>query len=108
MLFSEITGLISLSAVMPAPSPAFHSMAFRIMVAVVFILAPTLTFLTAVHGAPGHTVDKLAVKWVHSGEHCSLFSTRWAERIWERPFVHGVLELLELVALLAPLALLSL
>ena len=51
VLFSGVTVLISLSAVMLVPSPAFRSMALGIMIAVVFILAATLTLLPAVLGA---------------------------------------------------------
>ena len=48
VLFSGLTVLISLSAVMLVPSPAFRSMALGIMLSVVFILAATLTLLPAV------------------------------------------------------------
>ena len=48
VLFSGLTVLISLSAVMLVPSPAFRSMALGIMLAVVFVLAATLTLLPAV------------------------------------------------------------
>ena len=71
VLFSGVTVLISLSAVMLVPSPAFRSMALGIMVAVVFILAATLTLLPAVLGALGSKVDNLSLPWVHSGEHRS-------------------------------------
>src|SRR6516162_3045866 len=48
VLLSGITVLISLSAVMLVPSPAFRSMSLGIMLAVVFVLAATLTLLPAV------------------------------------------------------------
>ena len=65
VLFSGITVLISLTAVMLVPSPAFRSMALGIMISVVFILAATLTLLPAVLGKLGPRVDKLALPWVH-------------------------------------------
>ena len=102
VLFSGVTVLVSLSAVMLVPSPAFRSMALGIMVAVIFILAATLTLLPAVLGALGSRVDNLALKWVHSGEHRSPFFARWAERIWRRPLLFGVPALLVLLALAAP------
>ncbi len=102
VLFSGVTVLISLSAVMLVPSPAFRSMALGIMVAVIFILAATLTLLPAVLGALGSKVDNLALKWVHSGEHRSPFFTRWAERIWAKPLLYGLPALLVLLALTAP------
>ena len=48
VLFSGVTVLISLSAVMLVPSPAFRSMALGIMLSVAFILLATLTLLPAV------------------------------------------------------------
>ena len=90
VLFSGITVLISLSAVMLVPSPAFRSMALGIMVAVAFILAATLTLLPAVLGALGPKVDNIALPWAHSGEHRSPFFARWAERIWSRPLLYGI------------------
>jgi putative drug exporter of the RND superfamily len=102
VLFSGVTVLISLSAVMLVPSPAFRSMALGIMVAVAFILAATLTLLPAVLGALGPKVDNLALPWAHSGEHRSPFFARWAERIWARPLLYGVPALVVLLALAAP------
>ena len=102
VLFSGITVLISLSAVMLVPSPAFRSMALGIMISVVFILAATLTLLPAVLGALGSKVDNLSLKWVHSGEHRSPAFARWAERVWAKPLLYGVPALLILLVLAAP------
>jgi putative drug exporter of the RND superfamily len=102
VMFSGVTVLISLSAVLLVPSPAFRSMALGIMVAVVFILAATLTLLPAVLGALGPKVDRLSLKWVHSGEHRSPRFARWGERIWARPLLYGVPALLVLLVLAAP------
>ena len=71
VLFSGVTVLISLSAVMLVPSPAFRSMALGIMLSVLFVLAATLTLLPAVLAKLGPKVDALPLKWVHSGEHRS-------------------------------------
>ena len=71
VLFSGLTVLISLSAVMLVPSPAFRSMSLGIMLAVIFVLAATLTLLPAVLAKLGPRVDRLALPWVHSGEHRS-------------------------------------
>ena len=57
VLFSGVTVLISLTAVMLVPSPAFRSMALGIMLSVIFILAATLTLLPAVLGKLGPRVD---------------------------------------------------
>jgi RND superfamily putative drug exporter len=66
VLFSGITVLISLSAVMLVPSPAFRSMSLGIMLAVIFVLAATLTLLPAVLSRLGAKVDELALPWAHS------------------------------------------
>ncbi len=102
VLFSGITVLISLSAVMLVPSPAFRSMALGIMISVAFILAATLTLLPAVLGKLGPKVDKGALPWAHSGEHRSPRFAAWAERLWRRPFVYGLPALVALIALSIP------
>ena len=102
VLFSGLTVLVSLSAVMLVPSPAFRSMAAGIMLAVVFVLAATLTLLPAVLGKLGDRVDALALPWVHAGEHRSARFAAWAERLWRRPVAYGLLALAVLVALALP------
>ena len=59
VLFSGLTVLVSLSAVMLVPSPAFRSMALGIMISVLFVLAATLTLLPAVLAKLGPRVDRL-------------------------------------------------
>ncbi|MGA8488740.1 MAG: MMPL family transporter [Gaiella sp.] len=102
VLFSGVTVLISLSAVMLVPSPAFRSMALGIMLSVVFILLATLTLLPAVLSWLGDRVDKLALPWVHSGEHRSPRFARWGERLWRRPALYGVPALAVLLLLAVP------
>ena len=102
VLFSGLTVLISLSAVMLVPSPAFRSMALGIMLSVAFILAATLTLLPAVLAKLGPRVDKLALPWAHSGEHRSPRFAAWAERLWRRPFAYGAIAVAALVALSIP------
>ncbi|MGO9790703.1 MAG: hypothetical protein ACLP8S_14795 [Solirubrobacteraceae bacterium] len=102
MLFSGITVLISLSAVMLVPSPAFRSMSLGIVLVVIFVLAATLTLLLAVLGKIGPAVDKLALPWAHSGEHRSVRFERWGERLWRQPVRWGALALILLVGLAIP------
>lgn len=90
VLFSGLTVLVSLSAVMLVPSPAFRSMSLGIMLSVLFVLAATLTLLPAVLAQLGPTVDRLALPWVHAGEHRSPLFARWGERLWRRPLVYGI------------------
>jgi RND superfamily putative drug exporter len=102
VLFSGLTVLIALSAVMLVPSPAFRSMALGIMLSVVFVLAATLTLLPAVLAKLGPRVDRLALPWVHSGEHRSRRFAAWAERLWRRPLAYGAVAVVPLVALALP------
>ena len=62
---------------MLVPSPAFRSMALGIMLSVAFILLATLTLLPAVLAWLGDRVDRLALPWVHAGEHRSPRFERW-------------------------------
>ena len=102
VLFSGLTVLISLSAVMLVPSPAFRSMSLGIMLSVFFVLAATLTLLPAVLAKLGPRVDRLGLPWVHSGEHRSARFARWGERLWRRPVAYGAVALTLLVALSLP------
>jgi RND superfamily putative drug exporter len=102
VLFSGLTVLISLTAVMLVPSPAFRSMSLGIMLAVLFVLAATLTLLPAVLAKLGPRVDKLALPWVHSGEHRSPRFAAWGERLWRRPLPYAALALVVLVVLALP------
>jgi RND superfamily putative drug exporter len=103
VLFSGLTVLISLSAVMLVPSPAFRSMALGIMVSVLFVLLASLTLLPAVLARLGSRVDRLALRWVHSGEHRSTAFAGWAGRLWRRPALFGIAATAVLVALALPI-----
>jgi putative drug exporter of the RND superfamily len=102
VLFSGLTVLVSLSAVMLVPSPAFRSMALGIMLSVVFVLAATLTLLPAVLAKLGPKVDALPLRWVHTGEHRSQRFARWGERLWRHPHIYGPAATLLLVLLALP------
>lgn len=102
VLFSGMTVLISLSAVMLVPSPAFRSMSAGIMLSVAFVLLASLTLLPAVLAKLGPKINSLSLPWVHEGEHRSQFWANWAERLWRRPLLYGVPALLALVLLSIP------
>src|SRR4030095_9060796 len=103
VLFSGATVLISLTAVMLVPSPAFRSMALGIMLSVVFVLAATLTLLSAVLAKLRPKVDAFPLRWVHSGEHRSARFARWGERLWRHPYAYGAAAAVVLVLLALPL-----
>ena len=102
VLFSGVTVLISLSAVMLVPSPAFRSMALGIMVAVVFILAATLTLLPAVLGALGSKVDNLSLSGCTPASTARRSSPAGPSASGRSRCCYGVPALLVLLALAAP------
>jgi putative drug exporter of the RND superfamily len=103
VLFSGLTVLVSLSAVLLVPSPAFRSTALGIIISVVFVLSATLTLLPAVLAKLGPKVNALSLPWVHSGEHRSPRSARWGERLWRQAHVFGPAAALVLVVLALPI-----
>ncbi len=101
VLFSGVTVLISLSAVMLVPSPAFRSTSLGIMLSVAFVLAAALTLLPAALAKLGPRVDRFALPWVPPREH-SPRSAAWGERLWRQPLRHGLAALAVLVVLALP------
>ena len=102
VLFSGLTVLVSLSAVLLVPSPAFRSTSLGIIVSVLFVLAATLTLLPATLAKLGPRVARLSLPWVHSGEHRSPRFARWGELLWRRPYVFGGFAVVALLALALP------
>ena len=102
VLVSAMTVVVSLSAVMLVPSPAFRSTSLGIIVAVLFVLGATLTLLPAVLAKLGPRVDRLSLPWARSGEHRSARSARWGELLWRRPYLFGGLAAVALVVLALP------
>jgi RND superfamily putative drug exporter len=104
VLFSGVTVLIALSAVLLVPSPAFRSMSVGIMLAVAFVLAASLTLLPAVLAKLGGRVNRLALPWVRRGGQRSSRLAAWAGHAWRRPLVFGLAGLLAVAALSWPVA----
>jgi RND superfamily putative drug exporter len=102
VFLSGLTVLISLSAVMLVPSPAFRSTSLGIMLSVVFVLAAALTLLPAVLAKLGPRVDGFALPWVGAGERHSPRSAAWGERLWRQPRRYGLAAVAVLVALALP------
>jgi RND superfamily putative drug exporter len=100
VLFSAVTVLVSLSAVILVPSPAFRSMAFGIMVSVVFVLAATLTLLPAVLGRLGHRVDRIALPFAKPAAGPSPRFLAWAGVLQRHPrrFATGAVLILAVLA----------
>lgn len=102
VLFSGATVLVSLSAVLLVPSPAFRSTSLGIMLSVVFVLAAALTLLPAVLAKLGPRLDRYALPWVDSRDHGSPRSVAWAQRLWRQPLRYGLAALAALVLLALP------
>ncbi|WP_237321580.1 MMPL family transporter [Streptomyces sp. JJ36] len=102
--FSGLTVLVSLSAVMLVPSPAFRSMALGIMLAVVFVLAASLTLLPAVLGMLGRRVNRFRPPFTRGRMHRSGRLASWAARTWRRPVLTGLAGVGLVAALAWPVA----
>src|SRR3954468_21878178 len=102
VLFSGVTVLISLSAVMLVPSPAFRSTSLGIMLSVTFVLAAALTLLPAALAKLGPRLDRFALPWVDPKKHGSPRSAAWGERLWRQPLRYGLAALALLVVLALP------
>lgn len=103
VLFSGVTVLISLSAVLLVPSPAFRSTSLGIMLAVVFVLAAALTLLPAVLAKLGPRIDRFALPWARVERHDSPRAAAWAQRLWRHPLRYGLAASALLVVLALPL-----
>ncbi len=104
VLFSGLTVLLALSAVVLVPSPAFRTTAVGIGLAVTFVLVASLTLLPAALGSLGGRVNSLALPWIRPGGQRSPRLARWAQRAWERPLLFGLAGLLAVAALAWPVA----
>ncbi len=100
VLFSGLTVLISLSAILLVPIPAFRSMAAGMMLSVSFVLLAALTLLPALLGP---AIDKFALPWHSKGDHHSEFFARLADRIQARKVLVAIGAVTILVALALPL-----
>ena len=102
VLVSGLAVLASLSAVILVPSQPFRTSVVGILLAVVFVLAASLTLLPAVLAALGSRIDRFALPWVGAVQHRSEPFARWGRLIWRRPVLVGVPAAGLLVALAIP------
>jgi len=106
--FSALTVLASLAAILIVPSPAFRSMAFGIMLAVVAVLTATLTLLPAVLGKLGTNINKGKIRLRRGprpdGEGpLDRMLHRWGRFLWRHPFPAGAAALVLLLLAAAPI-----
>ena len=98
--FSGVTVLVALSTVLLVPSPAFRGATLGIMLAVVAVLAASLTLLPAVLGRLGTRIDAGKVRLIPSRGRApdSLHGLerilhRWGAALHRRPWLAGGLVL---------------
>ncbi len=104
VLLSGITVLVSLSAVLLVPAPAVRTMAVGIMLAVVFVLAATLTLLPAALGKLGPPrVNAVSMPYARRQQHRSPVFARWGGLFLHRhPWTVAAGSLAVLIALAIP------
>jgi len=102
VLLSGVTVLVSLSAVLIVPAPAVRTMAVGIMLAVVFVLAATLTLLPAALGGLGVKIDAAALPFARRREHRSPWFARWGRILHAHPWPFALAALAVLIGLAAP------
>ena len=108
--FSALTVLASLAAILLVPSPAFRSMALGIMLAVVAVLAATLTLLPAVLARLGTRVNagrihlrRRAARDEPAGHRLEERLHTWGRLLWRHPLPAAVAALAVLVLAAAPI-----
>jgi RND superfamily putative drug exporter len=108
--FSALTVLASLAAILLVPSPAFRSIALGIMLAVVAVLAATLTLLPAVLGRLGTRIDagrirlpgRVRQRSHPHGHRLEQHLHAWGETLWRHPVLAGLAALVVLGLAAAP------
>jgi putative drug exporter of the RND superfamily len=102
VLASGLTVIAALLAVMLVPVPTFRSVPLGIVLAVVSVLAATLTLLPAALSALGHRVNGGRIRLRGAAEHRSERFAAWGRRLWARPLPYAAGALAILLLLAAP------
>ncbi|MFE4500601.1 MMPL family transporter [Rhodococcus sp. NPDC056743] len=102
VVLSGLTVLVSLTAVLIVPAPAVRTMAVGIMLAVIFVLAATLTLLPALLGKIGAKVNAGSLPYARRQQHRSPLFASWASLLHRHPWPFGIGALLILIALITP------
>jgi RND superfamily putative drug exporter len=105
--FSALTVLGALASILIVPSPAFRSMALGIMLAVLAVLAATLTLLPAVLGKLGPRINAGRIRMGRSHPEASEGRVdrglhRWGRFVWRHPIWTGAAGLLILLLAALP------
>jgi len=103
VLASGLTVVAALMAVMLVPVPTFRSVPVGIVLAVLAVLAATLTLLPAVLAALGDRINGGRIRLRSASDHRSKRFAAWARRLWARPLPYGAAAVVILVLLATPL-----
>jgi putative drug exporter of the RND superfamily len=102
VLMSGLTVIAALLAVTLVPVPAFRSVPLGIALAVMMVLASTLTLLPAALSHLGHRVNGGRVRLRRAIDHRSERFAAWGRRLWARPLRSGAAAGVILLLLAAP------
>lgn len=102
VLVSGLTVIASLLALTLVPVPAFRSVPVGIGLAVMMVLAATLTLLPAALSRLGHRINGGRVRVRGGIDHRSERFAAWGRRLWARPLPYGVAAGAALLLLAAP------
>ena len=102
VLASGLTVIAALLAVMLVPVPTFRSVPLGIVLAVLSVLAATLTLLPALLSALGHRINGGRVRMRNAAGHRSERFAAWGRRLWARPLPYAAGAVAILLLLAAP------
>jgi len=102
VLASGLTVIAALLAVMLVPVPTFRSVPLGIVLAVVSVLAATLTLLPAALSGLGGRINGGRIRLPGAADHRSERFAAWGRRLWARPLPYAAAALGILLLLAAP------
>jgi putative drug exporter of the RND superfamily len=102
VLVSGLTVIAALLALLVIPVPAFRTVPVGIGLAVLMVLAATLTLLPAAMAALGHRINGGRLRLRSGVDHRSERFAAWGARLWARPIPYGTAAVAILLLLAAP------
>ncbi|HET9998053.1 MAG TPA: MMPL family transporter [Nocardioides sp.] len=104
VLFAGMTVVISMLGILLMGQPAMNGFAFTVVLAVLVVMAASVTLLPAILGFAGHNIERLHVPFVAKGVRSYDASRwyRWSRFIQRRPWWAAIGSLAVLLALAAP------
>ena len=102
VLVSGLTVVAALLALMVVPVPAFRTVPMGIGLAVLMVLAATLTLLPAALAGLGHRINGGRLRLRSGVDHRSERFAAWGARLWARPVPYGAAAVAILLLLATP------